>query len=61
MHRVAKTYMCGAYCLLSLSLVCYRHDIMEALNQQQSVLHSLEQSVQKLKEGLRQSAHADIQ
>ena len=53
--------MCGAYCLLSFSLVRYRHDVMEALNQQQSVLHSLEKCVRELKDGFQQSAHTDVQ
>ena len=42
--------MCGAYSLLSFSLVRYRHDVMEAL-------HSLEKCVRELKDGFQQSAH----
>ena len=34
---------------------------MDALNQQQRVLHSLKESVQDLKDGLLQSPHTDAQ
>ena len=38
--------------------VC-RHDIMEAINQQQKVLLTLEKSVRELKDGLQHSIHTD--
>ena len=43
--------MCGAYSLLSFSLVRYRHDVMEAL-------HSLEKCI---RDSFQQSAHTDVQ
>ena len=36
----------------------HRHDVMEALNQQQRVLVALEKSVCDLKDGLQHSTHA---
>ena len=38
-------------------LVCCRHDVMEALNQQQRVLLALEKSVRDLKDDLQHSTH----